>query len=354
VSFLALLGLLGLSASPASAWQGHQVLMPSVWAGLPASLRERLSRHEPPPCPEQESQRLKEWVAEFELNPAARLERLSPGCGSGEQLIPRDLLLGKDWVDEPDQGMDRDRPPSSDPRAQRHVRYGGWKPYRPLTTFQWPARPIGLGAERARLFADRARGLIRSGNTLLAMRLLSWSMHYLQDLAQPFRSSQIPTVRMLPWYTLLHLPLRAAFDDFLAESARIVGNYHVAYERYVSDRLTQDEKSPFAECLSRPSAFASLAFDPASEGIDELSRAVSSQSAELASAVGDASLGLFGDELKLREFDLGRGRGTVKYDELAIRPDLEAPRQRLEASSCAALATAVLASRSLIEWAFQP
>jgi hypothetical protein len=335
---------LGLRVPSARAWQGHASLMPAVWTQLPAAVRARLEQPQPAPCPEAERERLSEWAAEFRF--AAVAPTLSRSCGEGATVRPRDILFAS-VVDEPDRGLD--------PDPARHEWFGGWTWRRPIGSLQWPLSPVGGALDRARTLAERARGLIRAGNVSLAMRLLGWSMHYLQDLADPFATDQIPALRMVPWYVGLQWPPAEAWADLRAQTGRSLRNYRIAYSRYVARRLEQPGGiPPFADCLADPVAHARLDLDFSREDAGDLARRVATRSAARSAAAGSGAFNLFGEGLKLRDQDLARGRSALKYDELAIRPDLAGARARLEDVTCESLADAVLASRLLVIWAFQP
>lgn len=371
----ALTAILLLSAqapSSAWAWEKHRSLMPWAMESFPpeSALGKLLDRPISPFCPDSEKEFYATLSRKLGLNPATPPAAMSPGaCKLKASISGREILLAE-TTNEPDQGMDQNLDDSQDPRGFRkwmggktgptsqgfrHMYFGGWKILHPLTTFQVPPGPLGYAPERAEAFAREAREQFRAGNPGWGFRLLGWAMHYLQDLAQPFHSVQLPSLRMAPWHALLNWPPQEAFHELVRETTRTIGNYHFAYEEYVETRLAEDEKtSPFSDCLVRAESLSTLAFDPKRQGPLDLAHAIAHESIQLAPYLGRAEVAFFGAGPKQRGVDIPAGKGAPDYRDYAIRPDLSEPRSRMHAVSCQALSNAIQASRYLVHWALAP
>ncbi len=347
------------------AWEKHQVLMPWVVKSLKLSDLTKLETLKASP----------DHLAAITLQEVfSNLVKIEGGrkLASNElKLNPRasfpvlhvqyakDIFLAQS-VDEPDHGMDRNLEDSADPSGDRnytggtagptsqgfrHLYFGGWKLAHPIATFQIPMRSLGQSPDRVKAFADEALSLLQSKNYYWGFRVLNWSMHYLQDLTQPFHSVQVPTLSMIPW-----LEVFGGFHNLVKESTRTVSNYHFAYEDYVYFNLSQKEKSIFNDCLTQAEKYGTL--HPGFEKMAplELAHEVANRSIELAPEVGAANMQFFGNEMMLPAYDIPNHKGVVDYAFLFVDPKKETTRKRLEKVTCHALANAVLSSRALIEW----
>lgn len=360
---------LGLQAAPAHAWHRHEVLMPWVVSGLSAELRDQMTAKTQPPCGSADQKTFEELKSELVLQKASTVgATATEACARGQKISLNDVLL-MGFVDDPDEGMDQNLPDSADPKNERkymggaqgqtsqgfrHMFFGGWKPRQPVATFQVPFQSMGQAPERAQLIATKGRELLQSGQSVWGMRLIAWAMHYLQDLAQPFHTAQIPNLRMVPWSALFQWPPSQGFSSLVAETTRTISNYHWAYEGYVYEQMQLGEKSPFADCLLQAERHSTLQFDPKVETPRDLALKVSRNSVRLGPNLGSALMGFFGTELKKPEYNLPANKGSVDAAALAARPDLEDARKRLEQVTCSALANGAVASRKLIEWAMMP
>ena len=342
-------------SSSAFAWDVHQSLMPWVVRGLPGSIQKELSSLPVVPSAQNETQNL---IRELQLNPVIQFQPLAV-------RNVKDILVSG-AVDEPDHGMDLNLDKSADPNNDRkytgggrgvdgqgfrHLYFAGWKLSHPVSTFQIPARSVGLAPGRAEVIAQKARLLILGGNNTWGFRVLEWAMHYIQDLSQPYHSVQIPNLFMLPFSALLTWPTSEGFDHLIKESTRTVSNYHHAYELYTLAQILKGDHSPFAECMLHAEKYSGLKFSPSQGTPKDLALEVAENSRELASQVGSLSVDFFGTEIKNPEHDLAVKKGDLNYQELAENPALKTPRDALHAVTCKALANGVSASRKLIEWA---
>ncbi|MBI2712147.1 MAG: hypothetical protein HYX41_04690 [Bdellovibrio sp.] len=371
------LGFLVFQAGSASfAWDVHQTLMPSILeyidASSPGALKDTLGRVFPTPCETDDQTLLKQIVPDFQLNPAATLPafkvaQISQQCGVQAPITIREILLGPS-VDDPDKGIDRDLPDSFDPTNERdwmggrtgsssqgfrHMYFGGWTIKSPLTTFQIPFHEIGQAAERAELFGTKSKKFLNAGVGAWSIRILGWALHYIQDLSQPFHTSQIISFRIIPLYELLAWPPSQAWANLKKESSRTIANYHWSLEGYVRTRLKEGVASPFAECLRNPKAYSTLDVEALSSP-REIAKEVAKQSIGIASRLAKAETDFFSMKLMQPDFDLSAFKGEIDYSDYGSRPQLTAEREALHSVVCQALANASIASERLIRVALSP
>jgi len=292
-----------------------------------------------------------------------RLDRLARQAG-----FPGASALAGPAVDEPDGGMDQNLDASLDPPGDRkymggekgpnsqgfrHMYFAGWQIQSPLVTFQFPPRALGQAPLRVQKTAELAKKLLQKPATFgEGMKQLSWALHYLEDLGNPYHSSQIPTLRMVPWQALWTWPPQKAFEDLVSQSSRVISNYHRAFENYIEVRMNY-AFTELPDCLKHPTRHSKTAAAYTGGLPQELALRLNSDSRALAPALGRASINLFGEWLKLRDIDLAEGRGKINYEDLARRPDLNSQRMDLEKTACIALANTSAASVRLILWAFE-
>jgi hypothetical protein len=329
---------------------------------LDTSVLKKLKQASSPPCEDEDQSTYRELAQKLALNPTAELPSTVPGGCRRRHPIPMrpiDVLMNH-TIDDPDLGMDQDLPPSADPKHDRatmggstgptsqgfrHMYFGGWKLAHPIATFQIPFHAIGQAPERTQIIAELARERIRAGDLLWGTRLLAWSMHYVQDLTQPFHAVQIPSLRMVPWGSLFH--------GLIPETTRTIANYHYAYERYVSRLMKRaPTDNPLSDCLIAPARHASLRWDPEHQSPRKLALEAARKSVEIASALGSAEMAFFGTKLKNPEYDLPHDRGNLDYEALERDPAVKDAREHLEHVTCTALSNAVIGSRLLIRWGF--
>lgn len=375
----AFLASLAIVAPSAHAWDRHATLMPYIMKGLPAEVISKLQRSGTAPCPSDDQNRYDKLAEKLNLKRGLKISPTHPSsagtCGPlGAMSAPRPLIAAKEViagnpVDDPDNGMDRDLPESADPKGERkfmggttgptsqgfrHMYFGGWKWTKPIATFQVPTQTIGQAPERAAQVANQGAELNRAGNLIWGARTLAWAMHYLQDLSQPFHSTQIPDLSMVPWFVLLSWPPSKAFGSLVTETTRTIGNFHYAYEGYTLHRMTEGTTNPFIDCLDRPRDYSNLPIDrSATADPATLAKATAQASVAIAAEMGEAVVGFFGAHLKSREFDLPNEKGRIDYADMAVRPDKTRERHRLHEVTCRALSNGIIASQKLLEWAYR-
>ncbi len=354
---------LTLLAPPASAWERHSALMPAMIAGVDPQLRQTLGSSIQPVCGDADARAVAQLMQVAKFNPRAQLGPTSPNeCTTGQGLTIERLLSGP-AIDDPDRGGDQDLDASLDPKGDRewmggtsgmasdgfrHDYFGGWNPLDPVTTIQYPFRPLGQGPARVAELARVAKTLLQGGQAVPGLRALAWALHYLQDLAEPYHAAQVPWVRLVPWFVLLH----DGWQELRSETTRIHLNFQRAYEAYVLSRLDEGPQGTFADCLVKPETAAKFSYASAVVDPLELARALAASSVSLAEPLARAEDAFIGASLRPRDVDFTRLKNSsLDYAELAIRPDLTEARQDLHTQTCAALANATIATRRLIAWA---
>lgn len=306
-------------------------------------------------------------IESLHLNAQTKFDALFSKTDCAERSTSGMALLLRNFSDEPDLGMDENLPDVADPdgdrpwmggrsgvtsKGFRHMRFGGWDPLHPITTFQIPVRGVGQALERTQIIATRARELLKQDDVTAwawGHRTLAWSLHYVQDLAQPFHAIQLPHLELVPWSTLWESPLKGAFPSLVRETTRTIANYHWAYEHWVARFLASSPNHP--NCLSAD-AFT-LQRTPAQDadvpGL--IADAVRLESQTLAPDLGRALLAYFGESLKAPGVDLPRNVRTPDYKKLEQDPARAGARQALREVSCKALSNALTGSRLLMTWA---
>ena len=340
----------------AFAWEKHQLLMPWVVKTLPES--EKTALEIQLKTPEKKAQKIiyEELVQKLALNSAARV--LSP-LSLGVTL--RSLLLAE-TVDEPDFGMDQELPESADPLGERkfmggttgttsqgfrHMYFGGWQLAHPVTTFQIPTKAIGQSPTRVEKIMQASLELKKRSETAWSLRVLGWAMHYVQDLAQPFHSVQMPHLAMVPWGALLQWPPQKGFAALVHETTRTISNYHFAFEGYTKLRVSEGDVGPFSICIvENVKAIREQESKPLTP--IEIAHHVAERSIELGPEIGRGNMTLFGRELLEKSHNLPLHQGEPDYAALASRAEFAERRQALEKPTCKALANAVWASQALL------
>ncbi|MCB0403822.1 MAG: hypothetical protein KDD51_03490 [Bdellovibrionales bacterium] len=113
----------------------------------------------------------------------------------------------------------------------RHMYFSGklnW--WEPIGSIQIPQYAIGEAPARAQIYWDLSQALKRAGADYWAYRFLAWSLHYVQDLFQPFHSRQTPSKSFiefrLMWWVIPSIDVEATGDQ--------IAYYHLGYEAWVT------------------------------------------------------------------------------------------------------------------------
>jgi hypothetical protein len=134
----------------------------------------------------------------------------------------------------------------------RHMFWRSLNFREPLETLHLPPetffRSMGTAPERARVFVTLARAAWGiPGLEYWALRFLADSLHYVEDVSQPYHASQLPTPKFLT--LALFDRDRGSMKGVVQEVQNILSYYHFAYEDYVA-REMQGEAGQLADALS--------------------------------------------------------------------------------------------------------
>jgi hypothetical protein len=182
-----------------------------------------------------------DFLNQYQLNPKTVIG--FKDIKKGETTSASAILIH--YSDEPDRGMDQDLNLSPDqkymggykgPTSQgfRHLYFKKWSMRAPWRTFHVPMKEMGEALKRAQIFYDLAETAYNVSEPYWAFRFLAWSLHYVQDLGQPYHSSQILTPRFLSWEDIFH------FKQFVSRTTQIISNCHYLYEDYAVYRLKKE------------------------------------------------------------------------------------------------------------------
>jgi len=296
------------------AWDGHRLIHERLIPSIEASGKGYLAQRVRVPCQEEERRETESLARKLGVNVTKIPIHSTFKCGkknSSSEVTVRDLLLS-DWIDEPDFGMDQDLPSEADPAGDRawmggvsgptsqgfrHMFFPGFNWSSPVHSLQIPFRPVGQALERIKSLRSAADRYRQEKNLFWALRVLTWELHLIQDLHQPFHVTQVPNIRMLPWKSL--------FKGFVGRSTRTMANYHYAYEGLIQEMLRERVEGSIAECLS---GGGSRVFSDPVELISEPRRE--------AEQLGRSLLGLLGDYPKSPSVNLPEGLGGIDYFKL--------------------------------------
>jgi hypothetical protein len=308
------ISILLLIPTGASAWDGHRLIHERLLPSIEASGKVFLTQKVRVPCQEDERREAESLAKAIGVNFSKIPLHSNLKCGkknASSETTVRELFLS-DWIDEPDFGMDQDLPESADPSGDRawmggtagptsqgfrHMMFPGFEWSSPLRTLQIPFRPVGQALERIRTLRSASDRYRQEKNLFWALRILSWELHLIQDLHQPFHVTQVPAVRMLPWKSL--------FSGFVARSTRTMANYHFAYEGLAQEMLRERAEGTLGDCLGGNES--RIFQDPV-----ELMREPRAE----APILGQALLRLLGDYPKSAAVNLPEGVGAVDYFKL--------------------------------------
>lgn len=346
----------------AYAWYEHATFMPWVvdemvreFAQIPDHPLPKLLKQPLPKADFRQEELTYEFIAQILLlHPDAEVRSL-------RAKDYRELLILA--ADDPDHGIDKELPDSADPNNDRkymgglhgtpsqgfrHMYFGGWKWRNPIATFQMPTRPLGQAPDRIDLIANEAKKKLQQGDLVWGMRLLGWTLHYIQDLTQPFHSAQVPTPAMVPWSSLLAWPPARGFENLVKESTRSITNYHWVYEGYVRSNLLKKETGPFEACLNEKSPTLLIA-NPR-----DLAEFILRQSVERSPKLGSELIDLMSTRLRDADVYIPKKQGGYDEARLLVDASLASQRERVNRNTCASLQLAKAASVWLMRWAFNP
>ncbi len=348
--------LSALCASPSRAWDAptHTALASLSLQGDPAlgglvfaeSLDDFLAS---------QGETVGQFVSELKLNPSTSFGFKIPGEASGASVRVLDVF--STYINEPDWGMDQGVCAAYAGYCGRDLAFmGAFQRGLPSQAFRhmyWPGgyvktlnpslpipvhvrRPIGQAPDRSQLFFDWSVRAGRAGHPYWAARFLAWSMHYAQDVSQPFHAAQLPSPRLEG--------RRFGLPD-VKRTVKKLTYYHLAFESYVDGLVA-----------SEPSLTTAIASAPALTGISAaaVTRAVAAKSLAQARRAADAALAFFPPLPDIDHTDPQTYLESASFQRaLAARATDFAARGEFVSIASSCLAEGAGASRALVALYFQ-
>jgi hypothetical protein len=118
----------------------------------------------------------------------------------------------------------------------RHMYFPGkFSFWNPIATFQRPMHPVGEAPARAAMFSKLSEEFFASGSEYWGYRFLGWSIHYVEDLFQPFHANQTPSKRMI------RFRWKGLFPSIdIDATAETISYYHFAYEWWQEQEMKKN------------------------------------------------------------------------------------------------------------------
>ncbi|EKD42221.1 MAG: hypothetical protein ACD_73C00260G0001 [uncultured bacterium] len=190
------------------------------------------------------------WFREFlKTSPQIPLDTYSAIEKKGARTTPFQILI--DHSSDPDDGRDQNLSvhkyqkyfggttgPSS--QAFRHMEKPAFNVFNFRSTLGLPLRKAGEASQRALLYFNLARLAKNYHEDYWMWRFLACSYHYLEDLAQPYHTTEISSHGRL-WKQARHIQLRWHTGLSLSDiMSRLVTNSHDWFETYTSTLMEQN------------------------------------------------------------------------------------------------------------------
>lgn len=190
------------------------------------------------------------WLQHYlRINPDVAIDHFEPGEKIGQRVRPIDILI---WHStDPDDGRDRNlnihryqrifggtKGPSS--QAFRHMEKPPFLLFNLTSTIGLPIRKAGEASKRAHIYFDLARIAKELGEPYWMWRFMACSFHYIEDLAQPYHTTEISSHGQL-WNRARRIQLRENTGKSLRDIlATLVTNSHHWFESYTSTLMKND------------------------------------------------------------------------------------------------------------------
>lgn len=289
----------------------------------------------------------------------------SPSQDSGSPAAVSALEVLAYAVMEPDHGMDQNLNLSPDqkymggfegPSSQgiRHMFYRSWSPLAPLVTFHFPLHQMGYAPDRAELFFKLAKQAKLAGHSFWAYRFLGWGLHYVEDMGQPYHAVQFASFEILP----IPILMSVGWEAFLAETKRIVANYHLVFERFTDEQLRPDHEGQVAAAFKVPVGDEELKLtmeQKAELGVKAGVELLAAASAKLAAPIVHAQRALMGKTLEEKGVDVdasffdAASRPKVDFAAIESSTALSAQRKELSDLMTKALSNTGVATRWYVD-----
>ena len=279
----------------------------------------------------------------------------------GKPLTAREILAYSSM--EVDDGMDQDLHLSDDQQYMggytglssqgfRHMYYEAFTPSR-LSTFHFPTHEMGQSPERALAYFELALACEKADHHFWAYRFLGWGLHYVEDLGQPYHANQFASLRLLPLMKLLK-----GWKAFIAETTRIVGNFHLSFEEYADYILETKPDSRILMSFRLPAAdkdFSKYIGQAGPKKVKPTMLKLATTSNELASVIVAAQIKLMGEELFLPDMDIisgfrdSNGIPKIAFETFLKNAANEASLKKFDDALITALSNTSIAARWFVE-----
>jgi hypothetical protein len=187
-------------------------------------------------------------------------------------------------------------------QAFRHMYWGSWTLARPLVSLKlmigqhhiphfFGAR--GQAPDRALIFLSLSRKARSLGYEYWSLRFLACALHYIEDVSQPFHSTQVPTTKFLDLEGVK--VMRKSKNGYVAAATNIIAYYHYSFEFYVAQimaNLPSGGAQPFENALggaTKPNK--PVTYD--GEHLDLTVIAMSASAQSVAKRTGEACISFF-------------------------------------------------------------
>lgn len=317
---LALLSAASLSMRTASAWSRHDLITKAALEHVPAIASASVTV-------EDFSRLLKKlgYANAAEFNKSIQIRKDYLFSFHAKEVAGNNVPLLKVlsvYSDEPDWGMEQNlfeadqypelwkdeyrfmggKQSNLASQAFRHMYWGPFSFFHPLNSTKLPFGKLfsgmGLAPKRAAIFIDLSQKAKAAAEEYWSARFLANALHYIEDVSQPFHSSQTPSKKfvLMPFTEEEGLGL----SDFSNQVAHIVKYYHLAFEDYVAQTMQDEEQHPdirrvgsFTETLGGVGSTADPALDYSDADVPTLVRHMSAMAMARAGRTGRACLGFF-------------------------------------------------------------
>ena len=245
------------------------------------------------------------FISALHLNPDVAFPFKLPGEKPGDLVATGDVL--QSYVNEPDWGMDVNVCVAYPDFCDKEYEFmGAFTPGLASQGFRhmyWPGgylklinrhipipvhvnKPLGEAPDRCQLFFNLSLDAAQAGHPYWAARFLAWSLHYAQDLTQPFHAAQLPSKKLE--YVSHYLPNAKL-------TAKKVAYYHWAFEVYINMLV---EGNPQLGSLGEKVSGSLLQSISGAEGLRqgtarEIAQAAALYSSQASRQAADASLTYF-------------------------------------------------------------
>ena len=193
---------------------------------------------------------LDEFLAEYKLNKKFKFQNK---LSEKEGRVVSVFSLLSIYTDEPDWGCDEnlfepDQYPElwtedtkyiaqkkgNGSKGFRHMYFSGkWNWKEPIASYQIPMKPIGEAPRRAELFQKLSKAFFEAQMPYWGYRFLAWTLHFIEDLYQPFHVRQTPTKKFIKlnwkWLIIPKINIEATAEQ--------IAYYHYSFERWMADQF---------------------------------------------------------------------------------------------------------------------